>query len=151
MSADGLTSSGMCQILKAILSNFFFPLSIQSKFYDNFNNFIIEQDFLFSINFLFSCCSLLLLLQARGLSPNCCQCCGVSAGLWIPHLKGLSAKFPIITNTQNVTQSFFQFDAFSNLQYMFVCLICTIFLPQKCGSLLADLPCLSAITYVLAV
>lgn len=67
MSADGLTSSRMCQILKAILSNFFF---FQSKFYDNFNNFTVDLHFLFNANFLFSCCSSLLLLQGGGLFPN---------------------------------------------------------------------------------
>lgn len=120
MSADGLTSSRMCQILKAILSNdFFFP----SKFYDNFSNFTVAFHFLFNINFLFSCRSSLLLLQGRGQFPNCCQHSSVSAGLQTPHLKGLSAKFSIaVKKAHNVIQSSFQHDAL----FIFYFLICML-------------------------
>lgn len=79
MSADGLTSSRMCQILKAILSNFFF--FSQSKFYDNLSKFTMELDFPFNAHFLFSCCTSSLLLQGEGLFLKQCKFSSVGYGL----------------------------------------------------------------------
>lgn len=108
----------------------------------------MELDFLFNINFPFSCCSPLRLLQEKGLFPNRCQFPSVSPGLWTPPHKSLSTKFSVaVKNPRNVTQSSFQHDALLNL---FRFLIYTFFFPKNCALLLADLLCLSAITYVLS-
>lgn len=110
MSADGLTSSRMCQILKAILSNFFlFLFFFQSKFYDHLNKFTMELGFPFNAHFLFSCCSSLLLLQGEGLFPKKCQFSSVGYGLLTS--KALVQSSPLLQILMIVTPLFILFSS----------------------------------------